>query len=178
VLPLSPLLSHRKQLRRLVVDTLEQVFFHTIEDLIDFSLIEIEQPLNMIPKTPSGNYYEPDDFESDEESSKSDHSTYESKDMEDNNNNNEERGNKLEDNQPWLARDALVITGRVHNLPQHPVKLLAKFDPGTYLLLEDHIKKFILAIRLMNVQHEDLVCRIIPLRIQPQLGILTFHLDP
>jgi hypothetical protein len=45
---------------------------------------------------------------------------------------------------------------------------------------KDHIEKFILAIRLMKVKHEDVVCRIfpIPLRIQPQLGILTFMWDP
>jgi hypothetical protein len=57
-----------------MVDTPNQVFVHTIEDLIDFSLTEIKQPLNLIPKTPVGNYSEPDDFESDEEGFNSDHS--------------------------------------------------------------------------------------------------------
>jgi hypothetical protein len=61
-----------------------------------------------------------------------------------------------------LARDALEIPGWVHNLPRHPEKLLPKFDPETSGLPEDNIKKFILAIRLMNVQHEDLVFRIFP----------------
>ena len=49
-----------------MVDTPDQVCFHTIEDLIDFSLTDIEQPLNLIPKTPIDNYSEPDDFESNE----------------------------------------------------------------------------------------------------------------
>jgi hypothetical protein len=117
VLPLAPLLPRRKQVRRPVVNTPDQVFVHTVEYLIDFSLIEIEQPLNLIHETLAGNYSEPDDFESDEEGSKSDRSASESKDMEDNNDNNEERGNQPQDNQPWLARDALEILERMHNLP-------------------------------------------------------------
>jgi hypothetical protein len=64
-----------------------------VEELIYFSRTEIEQPLNMIPKTPLGKYSEPDDFESDEEGSNSDRSNSESEDMEDNNEKNEERGN-------------------------------------------------------------------------------------
>jgi hypothetical protein len=59
-----------------------------VEDLIYFSLIEIEQPLNMIPETPVGNYSEPHDFESEEEGSNSYRSGSESKEMEDNNDNN------------------------------------------------------------------------------------------
>jgi hypothetical protein len=147
-----------------------------VEDLIDFSLTEIEQPLNLILKTPAGNYSEPGDFESDEEGSNSYRSGSESEDMEDNNNNNGEGGNKPQDNQPWLARDALEILEWVHNLPRHPEKLLPKFDPESFGLPKDHIKKFILAIRLMNVQHEDVVCRffLTPLKTQPRLGILTF----
>ena len=80
--------------------------------------------------------------------------------MEDNNYNNEEWGNPPPNNQPWLSRDALEIPGRVHNLPQHPKKLLPKFNPETSRFLEDHVKKFILSIRLVNIQHEDIVCRI------------------
>jgi hypothetical protein len=80
-LPLSPLLPQKKQIRRLVVDTLDEVFVHTVEDLIDFSLTEIEQPLNMIPETPAYNYSEPDNFESEEEKSNSNCSGSESKDM-------------------------------------------------------------------------------------------------
>jgi hypothetical protein len=49
-----------------------------VEDLIYFTLTEIEQPLNMIPETPIGNYSEPDDFESEDEGSNSDHSGSES----------------------------------------------------------------------------------------------------
>jgi hypothetical protein len=57
-----------------VVDTPDQVFVHTVEDLIDFTLTKIEHPLNLIPETPSCNYSELDDFESDKEGFNLDHS--------------------------------------------------------------------------------------------------------
>jgi hypothetical protein len=56
------------------------------------SLNDIEHPLNLIPKTPAGNYSEPYDFESNEEGFNSDHSSSKLDDMEDNNDRNEERG--------------------------------------------------------------------------------------
>jgi hypothetical protein len=77
-----------------MVDTPKQVFVHTVEYLIVFSLIEIKQPLNLILETPTGNYSDPDDFKFEEEGFNSDHSVLESNDMEDNNDNNKERGNR------------------------------------------------------------------------------------
>jgi hypothetical protein len=145
-----------------VVDTPDQVFVHRVEDLIDFILTEIKHPLIMFHETPTSNYFEPDDFESDEEGFNSDRSASESDDIEDNNDHNEEMGNPLQNNQPWLARDALEIPGWVHILTRHLEKLLPKIDLETSRLPEDHIKKFILAIILMNVQHEDVLCRIFP----------------
>ena len=56
VLHLSPLLPRRKKVRRLVVDTPDQVFVHMVEELSDLSLTEIEHPLNLILKTPAGNH--------------------------------------------------------------------------------------------------------------------------
>jgi hypothetical protein len=105
VLPLAPLLPRRKQIRRPVVESPDQVFVHTVEDLIDFSLTEIEHPLNLIPETPADNFSEPDEF-SEEEGFNSG-----SEDMEDNHDHDEERGNPPQNNQPWLARDALAIPG-------------------------------------------------------------------
>jgi hypothetical protein len=99
-----------------VVDTLDQVFVHIVEDLIDLSLAKIEHPLNLIPKTSYGNYFELDNF-SDEEGFNSEHLVSELDDMEDNNDNNEERGNPPQNNQPWLARYALKILRQVDNLP-------------------------------------------------------------
>jgi hypothetical protein len=92
-LPLALLRPHRKQVSRPMVDTPDQVFFHTVEDLIFFSLTEIEHPLNQIHETPASNFSEPDDFESDEEGFNSELLASESEDMEDNNDHNEQRGN-------------------------------------------------------------------------------------
>jgi hypothetical protein len=92
-LHLALLLPRRKQVSTPVVNTTNQVFFHTVEDLIDITLTEIEHPLNLIPETPAGNFSEPDDFESGEERFNSDRSTSKSDDMEDNNDHNEDRGN-------------------------------------------------------------------------------------
>jgi hypothetical protein len=60
-----------------------------VEDLIYFSLIEIKQPLNLIPEMLAGNYSEPVNFDSEEEGSNSDRSASELEDMEDNNDKNE-----------------------------------------------------------------------------------------
>jgi hypothetical protein len=46
----------------------------------------------------------------------------------------------------------------MHNLPKHLEWLLPKFDPNLSSPPEDHIKKIILEIILMNVKHEDVVC--------------------
>jgi len=57
--------------------------------MIDFTLTEMEHPLNLITKTPAGDFIVPDDFESDEEGFNLECSTSELDDMEDNNDNNE-----------------------------------------------------------------------------------------
>jgi hypothetical protein len=158
-----------------MVESLDQVFVHTIEDLIDFSLAEIEHPLNLIPETPADNFFEPDDF-LEEEGFNSKRLVSGSEDMEDKKNHNEERGNPPQNNQPWLARDAFSIPGEVHNLPRHLEKLLPKFDPETSRWPEGHIKKIILAIRLMNVQHEYVVCRLFPYTFEKSASTWYFNL--
>jgi hypothetical protein len=96
--------------------------------------------------------------------------------MEDNNDHNEENGNSHQNNQPFLVKDALAIPRQVHNLPRHQEKLLPEFDPETSGLPKDHIKKFILAIRLMNFQHEDAVCRIFPYTFYNSTSTWYFNL--
>jgi hypothetical protein len=92
-----------------------------------------------------GNVSKPNNFLEEEEFNS------EFEDMEGNNDHNDERGNLPLNNQPWLARDALALLGPVHNLPCNLERFLPKFDTETSGLPEDHIKKFILAIKLMNV---------------------------
>jgi hypothetical protein len=63
---------------------------------------------------------------------------------------------------PWLDRDVVTIPGAQHPLPKHLEKWIPKFDPDSKQIAEDHIKKFMLAIRLRNVEHEDIDCRLFP----------------
>jgi hypothetical protein len=75
-----------------------------------------------------------------------------------------------------LARDTVVVPGQVQNILRHPKKLLPKYDPKTSGSPEDHIKKFILAIKLMNVQHEDVVCILFPYMFDNSASTWYFHL--
>jgi hypothetical protein len=52
---------------------------------------------------------------------------------------------------PWLDQDVVAVPGAQHPLPKHPEKWIPKFDPDSKQIAEDHIKKFMLAIRLCNV---------------------------
>ena len=60
-------------------------------------------------------------------------------------------------NRPWLVMDVVVVPGAQHPLSKHPEKHFPKFDPNNDITLEDHIKKFMLSLRLLDVQHEDVV---------------------
>jgi hypothetical protein len=151
VFPFTPILPRRKQHSRLVVSTPDEVFVHSVEDLIDFVITKIQEPLDLIPETPVDDISKPNKFSEEEEFESN------SKDMEGNNGHGEEREVPLQYNQPWLAEDVVVVPGRVHNIPRHPEKLLPRYDPENLGLPEDHINKFILVIRLMNVQHEYVV---------------------
>jgi hypothetical protein len=91
-LSFSPILPQRKQVRRPVVNTPEEVFVHIVQDLVDFSLTEIEHPLDLIPETPTGDISEPDNFLKEEEFNLG------SEGMEGNNDHHEERGNPPHNN--------------------------------------------------------------------------------
>ena len=62
-------------------------------------------------------------------------------------------------NQPtWRARMPLNLAAPLHDLPKHPEKVLPKFDPGRDVSIEDHLHNFYLALNVLNVGHEDVVC--------------------
>lgn len=65
-------------------------------------------------------------------------------------------------NKPWLSHDSLDLNLPFNNLPKNPNWFLPKFDIDLNGPLEDHVKKFILATKLMNMQHEDLACMVFP----------------
>lgn len=63
-------------------------------------------------------------------------------------------------NRPWLVFYAIFVHGAHHPLRKHLEKIIPKFDPNNDVLLEDHIKQFMISLRLMNVGNEDVVCRL------------------
>jgi hypothetical protein len=79
---------------------------------------------------------------------------------------------------PWLDQDAVVVPGPQHPLPKHPEKWLTKFDPDSKQVAEDHIMKFMLDIRLRNVEHEDVVCRLFPYTFEGNASTWYFAQQP
>ena len=61
---------------------------------------------------------------------------------------------------PCLRRDVVAVPRLQHNLPKHLYKLLPKFDLDNKGLAKNHIDKFILVVKTMNVQHEDVLCQL------------------
>ena len=72
-------------------------------------------------------------------------------------------------NQPaWRARTPRNLAAPLHALPKHPKRVLPKFDPGKGVSVEDHLQNFYLALNLLNVDHEDVVCRIFHYTFEPK----------
>ena len=65
-------------------------------------------------------------------------------------------------NRPWLDLDAILVPIQLHKLPKNPKKWLPMFNPDDRIPTQDHIKIYMHDIRLRNVIHEDLVCRLFP----------------
>jgi hypothetical protein len=68
--------------------------------------------------------------------------------------------NKNNPARPCLDQDAVAVPGPQHPLPKHPEKWLPKFDPNSKQSAEVYNKKFMLAIILRSVEHEDVVCKL------------------
>jgi hypothetical protein len=79
---------------------------------------------------------------------------------------------------PWLDQDVVAVPGPQHPLPKHPQKWLTKFDPDSKQIAEDHIMKFMLDIRLRNVEHEDVVCRLFPYTFAGNASTWYFSQQP
>jgi ribonuclease HI len=79
---------------------------------------------------------------------------------------------------PWLDQDVVAVPGPQHPLPKHPEKWLTKFDPDSKRTAEDHIMKFMLDIRLRNVEHEDVVCRLFPYTFEGNASTWYFSQQP
>jgi hypothetical protein len=79
---------------------------------------------------------------------------------------------------PWLDQDVVVVPRPQHPLPKHPEKWLPKFDPDSKKSVEDHIKKFMLGIRLQSVEHEDVVSRLFPYAFEGNASTWYFTQQP
>ena len=66
----------------------------------------------------------------------------------------------MEAKRPWLVIDSIVVPGSQHPFPKHPKKLLPKFDLDNCVSPEDHIKQFMLSLKLMDVQLEYVVFKL------------------
>ena len=77
-------------------------------------------------------------------------------------------------NRPWLDLDAVLIPGQLHKFPKNHEKWLPRFNPDDRIPVEDHIKSYMQAIRLRNVIHEDVVCRLFPYSFEGQASTWYF----
>ena len=77
---------------------------------------------------------------------------------------------------PWLTKDVIAIPGASHRFPKNPQKFLPKYDIDDDVLLEYHIKKFMNALNLINVEHENVVCRLLPHTLQVKATKWFFNL--
>ena len=57
----------------------------------------------------------------------------------------------MEANPQWLTINALSFPGLLNPLPKHLEKILPQFDPDDDILPKNHIKKFMIAMNMMNV---------------------------
>ena len=79
-------------------------------------------------------------------------------------------------NPQCLTINPLAISGPQNPLPKNPNRLLPKFDPDNDILPKTHLDKFMLAMNIMNVQHEDVACRLFCLTLQGKASSLFFNL--
>jgi hypothetical protein len=79
---------------------------------------------------------------------------------------------------PWLDQDVMAVPGPQHPLPKHPEKWLPKFDLDSKQSVEDHIKKFMLDVRLQSVEHRHVVCRLFPYTFEGNASTCYFAQQP
>jgi hypothetical protein len=84
----------------------------------------------------------------------------------------------MEGYKPWLTIDAIPIPDPTHPLPKKAQKFLPKYDHDDDVSSKHHIKQFMDALNLMNVEHEDVICRLFPHTLQGKATKWFFNLAP
>jgi hypothetical protein len=79
--------------------------------------------------------------------------------------------------QPWFVPDVVILPRILHDMPKHPEKFFPKFDPDRKDSIEDHVKKFLLSVRLENIWYEDVVCQFFPLKFENKDSTWLFSLE-
>jgi hypothetical protein len=72
----------------------------------------------------------------------------------------------------------MALPGPEHPLPKHPEKWLPKFDPDSKQSTEDHIKKFMLVVRLQNIEQKDVACMLFPYTFEGNASTCYFAQQP
>ena len=85
-------------------------------------------------------------------------------------------GGSMATNPRWLTINTLAIPRPQNPLPKHPEKHFPKFDPDDDILPKNHIDKFMLAMNIMNVQHEYVACNLFSLTLQGKASSWFFNL--
>ena len=78
---------------------------------------------------------------------------------------------------PWVTINSIAISGPTHPFPKNPQVFLPKYEPDDDVLPEYHIKQFMGALNLMNVEHEDVVCILFPHILQGKATKWFFNLS-
>ena len=79
-------------------------------------------------------------------------------------------------NRPWLSMNVIAVHGIQHPLPKHPRNILPMLDSDNDVTPKYHIKQFMISLRLMDVQHEYVVCRLFPYTFVAQTSTWFFSL--
>ena len=81
-------------------------------------------------------------------------------------------------NQPvWRAIIPLNLDAPLHDLPKLPKKVLPKFDPRKGVSVKDHLHNFYMALNLLNVDHDDVVCILFQYTFEPKASSWHFSLQ-
>ena len=77
---------------------------------------------------------------------------------------------------PCRERMPLNLVSSLHDSPKNPERVLPKFDPEKGVSTKDHLKSFYLTLNLLNIEHEDVLCRLFPYTFEPRASSWYFSL--
>lgn len=76
----------------------------------------------------------------------------------------------------WMAQVSLNLASIMHDFRWHPKKILSDFDLDKSITLKYHIESLYLALCLMNVQHEYVMCLLFPFTFENKVATRYYTL--